>query len=130
MMKKEFKPNIAKEEETQNYSYYSNLLKKVFSTKEEMFKEENKYREENKKQLELQQVKRDESKAIKDAYEQYLKVVEESNKKILDAKNEYLKLRSDWIKKYGSFHMTYTSDDKDITLNDVLASWLDVFRLF
>lgn len=126
-MNKEFKSNIAKKEE-QDYSYYSNLLKKVFSTKEEMFKEENKYKEENKKQLELQQRKRDESKAIKDAYEHYLKVVEDSNKNILEAKNEWIKLKNEWIRKYGSFHMTYTSDDKDVSLSDVIESWFDVFR--
>lgn len=111
--------------------YYSEKLKKLFDTEKDL-KTAEKEQEElalvQKKELD---VKKELAKEVENAYMDYVKTVKDSNVLVANANKKYLQLRSDFIKKYGSYHMTYT--DKDgITIQtdsiwEMLADWLTKF---
>ena len=111
--------------------YYSEKLKKLFDTEKDL-KAAEKEQEElalvQKKELDI---KKEMAKEVEAAYADYVKTVKDSNVLVADANKKYLQLRSDFIKKYGSYHMTYT--DKDgITIQtdsvvDMLLDWLNNF---
>ena len=73
--------------------FYSQDLKKYFDTEEECVAAEEEF---NKKTLAERQKKEE---RVADA------------KKVEEAYKNYLQLRSDFIKKYNSFHMTLTEKD-------------------
>ena len=93
--------------------YYSETLKKLFDTEEEVKKAETLAIQEETKKKELAETKRKER--AEDA-----KAVEEALKAVKVAEDEYYKKLNEFIKKYGYFH--YTSKD----VNDIPS----VFSLF
>lgn len=73
--------------------YFSESLRKYFDSEEECLKAEKEFEEKHALELKKKEERVTEAKAVEEAY------------------RNYLKLRSDFIKKYGSWHMTVTEKD-------------------
>ena len=86
--------------------YYSEVLRKTYDSEKECLEAEEKYNEklqaEEKKKKELTEKRKERAKEVEDAY----KAVQEAQKK-------YTELRNQFVRDYGSFHMTFTSKDSD-----------------
>lgn len=93
--------------ENTNYCYYSKLLKQPYESLEELKAAEEKV-------LALEKAKdekRELAQKVNDAYANYVEVSKQANQAVADARTEYEKIKSEFVKKYGSYHMTYTSPD-------------------
>jgi len=86
--------------------FYSEILKKYYNTEEECLEAEKEYNEKHKAELLAKEEKTAAAKEIEEAYK------------------KYINLRSDFIKRYGSYHMTLT--DKDLPT----SSLFDLFDRF
>lgn len=97
--------------------YYSEDLKKVYDTEEELQKAE----EENSKKLALAKVEKEErskdAKAIEDLYNEYTDAQKIANEKYKTYRSKF----TEFLKKYGSYHKTFTST------SDVIDSLFDDF---
>lgn len=88
--------------------YYSETLKKYFEDKAECEKAEEEYNRKHAEELKAKEERKARAKEVDEAYK------------------NYINLRNDFIKKYGSYHTTYTSEDtKDANLVDLFE---EVFR--
>lgn len=97
--------------ENKDYFYYSKLLKQPFETLEALRAAEAKVRAAEKAKDE----KKEDAKKVNDAYAKYVEVVNRTNKEVIEARKAYEDLKAAFIKKYGSYHMTYTSPDGNET---------------
>ena len=68
--------------------FYSEDLKRYFDTEEECLKAEEEYKEKHALEIKKKEERIAEAKAVEEAYK------------------KYLELRSEFIKKHGSYHMT------------------------
>lgn len=87
--------------------YYSEKLKKLFESEKDLILAEKEF---DKKKLNSEKelkIKRQDAHDVEFAYSEYIKTVKEANKLISDASDKYIKLRNEFIKKYGSFHMSF-----------------------
>lgn len=85
--------------------YYSDTLKKLFETEEELKKAEVEFTEKHALELKKKEERVTRAKEVEEAYK------------------KYLDLRAKFVKDYGSYHMTIT--DKD--LKNIPISLLDFF---
>lgn len=96
--------------------YYSEMTNKVYETKEECEKAEEaivaKKKAEEEKQLALKNERETRSKAVVDAF-----------KKAREAEAEAQKLMKEFVKDYGSFHMSYNG-------KTILPSMFDILDNF
>ena len=76
--------------------------------------------------------KKEDAKKVNDAYINYVNVAQKANKEILEAKKVYEDLKAAFVKKYGSYHMTYTSPDgketrsvSEVYSNNVFNTFMD-----
>ena len=83
--------------------YYSEMTDKVYETKEECEKAE------EEKQLALKNERETRSKAVVDAF-----------KKAREAETEAQKLLKEFVKDYGSFHISYNGKSSMPSMFDVL----------
>lgn len=97
--------------------YYSEKLKKFYESEDECKHDEEiaaeKERAEEKRKTELAENRKSRAKEIEKAY-----------RAIMDAQEKYDNLLSEFVKDYGSFHMTISEPSKH---ND---PWKDLFNLF
>ena len=115
--------------EENNYGYYSFNLKKEFKTLEELKEAEAAEKEKvDKEKLALKERKQ-KAKEVEDAYKEYISTLNRCQKEIAEANNKYLKLRSEFIKKYHYFHMTYSSPENTFVdqffASNGLLDWFD-----
>lgn len=93
--------------------YYSELINKIYDTKEECEKAEEaltaKKKAEEERQLALKNERETRSKAVVDAF-----------KKAREAETEAQKLLKEFVKDYGSFHMSYNGKSTMPSMFDVL----------
>ena len=112
-----------------DYGYYSKILKQPFDTLEALRTAEAKV-----KALEqAKDEKKEDAKKVNEAYSNYVAVTQEANKNILKARKAFEDLKDAFVKKYGSYHMTYTSPDGSETreVSEVYSSnVLDTFMDF
>ena len=88
--------------------YYSEILKKYFEDKAECEKAEEEYNRKHAEELKAKETRKAEAKEVDEAY------------------RNYINLRNAFIKKYGSYHTTYTSENtSDAPLVSIFE---DVFR--
>lgn len=84
--------------------YYSEVLDKKFKSEEECVQAEAKYAEEQKAAKEkaeaLSRERKDRAKEVEDAYAA-----------AITAQKEYRKLLNQFVKDFGSFHMTFSTDN-------------------
>ena len=96
--------------------YYSEMTDKVYETQEECEKAEEalvaKKKAEEEKQLALKNERETRSKAVVDAF-----------KKAREAEMEAKRLMKEFVKDYGSFHMSYNGKSSLPTLGDFLDSF-------
>lgn len=121
---------------------YSDVTKKFYDTVNECEKAEADYQEQLKNEASKKDEKKELAHKVEDSYKEYLKVVEEEAKKLEEArsiyqkntkqaKENYFKARNEFIKKYGSFHMTYKGDQPVVDTIEYNYSLLDdVFDAF
>lgn len=82
--------------------YYSDTLKKLFETEEELKKAEVEFEEKHALELKQKEERANRAKEVEEAYK------------------KYLDLRSKFVKDYGSYHMTITENDlKDLSVNSL-----------
>lgn len=86
--------------------YYSEITRKYYDTESECIEAEKTHNA----ALEEAKAKKD---ALIAARKDRAKEIEEAYAAVRAAEKKYNKLRTDFIKDYGSFHMTFTSDDDD-----------------
>lgn len=136
-MKEDFKKNfilnknqVQKDDTT--YSYYSNVLKKVFSNVEDLKKAEKEYEDAHKVEIEKANVKKERAKEIEQAYKLYVETTKKANKEVEKARQDYLNLKNKFINDYGYFHMTYndTNDSQDVSVSDTINDIFDFFKWF
>ncbi len=108
--------------------YYSEILNKKFVTEEELRAAEEKFALAKKEKEEADNIKKEDAKKVEEALQHLLKVKKEANKAVATAQDEYLKLRDEFVKKYGSWHYTYT--DKDGERYEFFGSIKDIFTDF
>mgnify|MGYP000008395797 FL=1 len=96
--------------------YYSEMTNKVYETKEECEKAEEaivaKKKAEEEKQLALKNERETRSKAVVDAF-----------KKAREAEAEAQKLLKEFVKDYGSFHMSYNGKSSMPSMFDILDNF-------
>lgn len=96
--------------------YYSELTNKVFDTQEACEKAEAEHLAKQKaaeeKQLALKNEREARSKAVVDAF-----------KKARDAESEAQKLLKEFVKDYGSFHMSYNGKSSFPSMFDILDNF-------
>lgn len=144
--------------------YYSDKLDKKFDTVEELETAEKEFEVKEAEKKTLAETRKTESKEVIDAFKKFQEIKQDSlkelNKKIAElkdtytseiekAKDEYMNKIGDaetdystklneFIKKYGSFHYSYTSDnldESDDTIRELFDSFnfsdiLNIFNLF
>lgn len=136
MKKEEFKKNfISNKNQTQEnttYSYYSNVLKKVFNNVEDLKKAEKEYEDAHKAEIEKANLKKEKAKEIEQSYKTYVEVIKKANKEIEEARQDYLNLKNKFINDYGYFHMTCsdTDDSQDVSVSDTINDIFDIFKWF
>lgn len=90
-----------------DYGYYSKTLKQPFDSLDELRAAEEKAAKIEKAKDE----KKEDAKIVNDAYTKYIEVSKKANEEIAKARKFYEDMKAEFIKKYGAFHMTYTSPD-------------------
>ena len=102
--------------------YYSENLKKLFDTEKDLKEAEAKYEVALKCKADLKTEKKKRAEEVENAYKETLEIKKEYAKKLDEAEAEFIKLKNNFVKDYGSFHMTYSSSD------DILPEYFSFFR--
>lgn len=102
--------------------YYSENLKKLFDTEKDLKEAEAKYEVALKCKVDLKNEKKKRAEEVENAYKKTLEIKKEYAKKLDEAEAEFIKLKNNFVKDYGSFHMTYSSSD------DILPEYFSFFR--
>jgi hypothetical protein len=112
--------------------YYSTELKKVFDTEDELEEAEQKYLVEKEEEAKALSLKKEEAKAVEDAYKNLVGTKKKAFKEIDEAEQVYISKRNEFVKKYGSFHMTYTDKDAQplSNLEDIFTDKFGTFENF
>lgn len=97
--------------------YYSEILKNVYDSEKECKQAEAAF-------LKEKAEKDEKEKALQENRKARAKEIEEAYKAKLEADKHYLKLRKDFIKDYGSFHLTVSSKDD---VEDILETFFKIF---
>lgn len=109
--------------ETNNsYKFYSTTLRQVFDSVEALKTAETQAKEEAEKKDKLLVEKKTKADAIETAYKHSIEVRKECDAKIKEADKAYYSLRDQFVKDYGSFHMTYR--DSDTIVEDSLFDFI------
>lgn len=92
--------------------YYSELTKKVYDTEKELNEAEGVHTRAQKEKEEKLAVKKDEANKVVEAYKETIAVRKECNDRINAADKKFMDLKNEFIKKYGSWHMSYSTLDE------------------
>lgn len=87
--------------------YRSKLLNKYYESYEDMLKDEAEYKRQNEEKLKLAEERKADAKAIEEARLKAIQTRKDAAEMIRKAEEEYNKLLNDFVKKYGSYHVTY-----------------------
>ena len=112
-----------------SYGFYSRELKQVFDSVEELEAAELKLHEEQDKKEKARLEKSADAKVVEDAYKHLLEVKAKAAKEIEEAEKMYYKERDAFIKKHGSYHMTYTNRNGEeyLSVSDLIDSVWNAF---
>lgn len=91
-------------------NYYSTVTRKFYESEKEALEAEQAHEREQAEAAEKAAKLAEERKAS-------AKKVEDAYRAVIEAQNEYNKLRREFIDKYGSFHMTFSTKDGDLFTN-------------
>jgi len=84
---------------------------KIYNSLEECKEADKQYAEKNKAALQLKEQRIADAKKVEEAFKVIATLEDEYNKKINEAIDAYYKERNNFIKKYGSYHMTFKSEN-------------------
>lgn len=118
-------------EQKQTWGYHSYRLNRDFSTVKELQEAEAAYDKEQAEKEALTQVRKEDAKKVEDAFKDFLKVREEAAKSIKNAEENYYAARAEFIKKYGYYHATYSSNDGIVSVSDLANMFFgNLFDIF
>jgi acetyl-CoA carboxylase carboxyltransferase component len=105
---------------------YSDKTKQYYDTEAEAQEAEAVFDKKQNDTSKATEEKKAAAKEVEDAYKHMLDVDKQASKMIDDAKTSYYEAREKFINKYGSFHMTYSSNNgkEYISVSDVLDALL------
>ena len=111
--------------EVVSYGYYSKLLNKPFDTVEELKAAEDEYNKAHEVELRKTEERKAKAKAIEAAYKHSMDVRRTAQQAIREADEEYYKLRNEFVKEYGSYHVSYsnTNGNEVVTVSDLMDSF-------
>ena len=90
--------------------YYSDVTKKLYESESEALEAE-------KAQEAARAEAADKAAKLAEARKADAKQVEDAYRAVIEAQTNYNKLRREFIDKYGSFHMTFSTKDGDLFTN-------------
>ena len=103
--------------------YYSELLKKPFSTVEELEKAEKEKQEELKTKEDMVAKRKERAIEVQNAYKELIETRKKADKEISEAEEKYYTLRNKFVDDYGSYHMSYTNDNgEEVYSTDTISS--------
>ena len=112
--------------------YYSEDLKQLFESEKELKEAEKEQQTKLVEKQKLAETKKARAKEIEDSYKNIRKVREESMENMRKADAEYNDLVNAFVKDFGSYHMTYSSENAndEITVSDVVDEMFKAFETF
>ena len=112
--------------------FYSEKLNRLYDSEEELHKAEKEAEEQESKKTALSKQKKERAEEIRKAFQKSQDVRSQAIKDIKKADSEYNQLVQDFIRDYGSYHMSYYNDNKSpsvyISTSDLLENLLDKER--
>ena len=107
--------------------YRSKLLNKYFDNYNDLVKAENDYKAAHEAELKAKAEKEAALAELKEAYANYVKVLDEKNKAVSEAWQKYAEKRDEFANKYDGYRITYRSNTdtsgkktEEISVSDVL----------
>jgi len=130
MKEKTYKEKLTMKEtktDVVSYGYYSKLLNKPFDTLDELKAAEEEYHKAHDEELKRAEERKQRAKAVEEAYRHSMDVRREANEAIRKADEEYYKLRNEFVKDYGSYHVSYSNKDGNevVTVSDLFDSFFN-----
>ena len=89
--------------------YYSETLKKMFNSVEELDNAEKELLEQKEEEKKALAVKKEDAKEVEDAFKAYVEIKNKAYDEIKQAEKVFIEKKNAFVKKYGCYHMTYTS---------------------
>ncbi|MBO7732410.1 MAG: hypothetical protein J6S67_07650 [Methanobrevibacter sp.] len=108
--------------------YYSEKSKKFYKTEEELKEAEEAFDAERAEIDKRAAEKKSRAQEVEKAYKHAEEVRKTAAEMIREADKEYYTLRNEFVKDYGSFHMSILEKDSDgddviVALSNALSSW-------
>lgn len=107
--------------------YYSEVLKKFYDDEKSLREEERKYQLVKKQEDDKLAKKKERAMEVEAAFKSAVEIEQKANKEINDAYVKFYNLRNKYIKDYGAWHYTYTSEkpiEKPLSLFDLFDELL------
>lgn len=119
-------------QEVVSYGYYSKLLKKPFDKLEDLKTAEDEYNKAHEAELKKAEERKIRAKEIEEAYKHSMQVRKDANELIRKADEAYYKLRNDFIKDYGSYHVSYSNSNGNevVTISDLFDSFFNFNKIW
>ena len=99
--------------------FYSDVTKQLYDSKEDCYAAEKAYEEkvaaEKAKKAELENSRKNDAKALQELENSYTQLVRENKAKEEELAKKIVAARNEFIKKYGSYHVTYSNIMDDIS---------------
>lgn len=92
---------------TNDYGFYSKVLKQPFDTLEELRAAEAKLAAANK----FSDERKEAAKVVNEAYKNYIETAKKANDMLSEARKNYENKKAEFQEKYEKYHATYTSAD-------------------
>ena len=119
------------EEAKHNYSFYSNVLNQKFDTVEELEAAEKAHQEEQIKKETALATRKADAQKVDDMWQKLVEARKNAMLSIKEAEKDYSEAVNEFVKKYGSYHKTYSSSDGKYVLGvgDIIDQFFsDFFR--
>lgn len=97
--------------------YYSEKTRKQYETEKECLKAEAEYDAAHAAEEAAKQARKKDAEKVEAAFKEYSDCVKKAKAAIAEAEKKYEDAKNAFVKKYGSYHMTYTNADDSFILN-------------
>lgn len=124
---------VASEEKTPSWGYHSYRLNKDFNTLKELQEAEENYQKELDAKQEKAAERKVDAQKVEDALKHFYDVKKEAYQQMKEAEEAYYNARNEFIKKYGSYHATYSNDNGNemVRVSDLISFFgNDIFSIF
>lgn len=110
--------------------YQSELTGKTYNSEKECLAAEAEYKKAKQAELKAKEQKANDAKEVEEAYKEYIKLLDEMQKKVDNAYNKYVVKRNEFVKKYGSYHMTIRDELPVIEFNGIEDFFESLYKVF